>query len=361
VKKDLSIYLDLLRVLAALAVFMSHLSSMEISGGFFWQMQKFGHPAVIVFFVLSGYLIQYSVAAREHTLLDYAVARLGRLYSVVIPALILTFVFDKLGQVWFPGSYFPDNQTHPLLRLLSGLFFLSESWNWIQPMLSNLPFWSLPYEAWYYAIFGAAIFLRGGKRIGWVLLGALIAGPAILLYMPIWLCGVAAFRAGRHMRFGTGLAVLLFAATAILFAFVVGNENRWFQNYEVLYLPENVIVTDYILGPLLALNILAATRLSLPLIWLGRPVKYLAGMTFTLYLFHAPVMHLIAGLFTGLGGRGARALAVALVTFLIVWLISLVTEQKRYLWNRFFHRLLAPLAEHGKRARPLAVHAGGES
>ncbi|HTC84425.1 MAG TPA: acyltransferase family protein, partial [Rhizomicrobium sp.] len=96
-KKELSVYLDILRVLAAAAVFLSHLSWLEISGGFLWQLQPYGHPAVIVFFVLSGYLIQYSVAARENRLADYAVARLGRLYSVVIPALILTYIFDRIG------------------------------------------------------------------------------------------------------------------------------------------------------------------------------------------------------------------------------------------------------------------------
>jgi peptidoglycan/LPS O-acetylase OafA/YrhL len=103
-KKDLSIYLDILRVLAAATVFLAHLSSMKNSGGFLWQFQNFGHPAVIVFFVLSGYLIQYSVTARENTLIDYAVARLGRLYSVVIPALLLTYVLDRIGASFDPMS-----------------------------------------------------------------------------------------------------------------------------------------------------------------------------------------------------------------------------------------------------------------
>jgi hypothetical protein len=46
----------------ALVVFMGHLSWKRISGGFLWQFQPLGHDAVMVFFVLSGFVIQYAAA-----------------------------------------------------------------------------------------------------------------------------------------------------------------------------------------------------------------------------------------------------------------------------------------------------------
>src|SRR5207247_1357633 len=59
---------------------------------------------------------------------------------------------------------------------------------------TNLPFWSLSYEFWYYVAFGVATLIRPARlRNLMVLVVLLIAGPAILLLMPCWLVGVALF------------------------------------------------------------------------------------------------------------------------------------------------------------------------
>jgi peptidoglycan/LPS O-acetylase OafA/YrhL len=57
VPAHLSFYLDTLRILAAMVVFLGHFSQGWLGGGWFWQTQAHGHTAVIVFFVLSGYVI----------------------------------------------------------------------------------------------------------------------------------------------------------------------------------------------------------------------------------------------------------------------------------------------------------------
>ena len=57
----------------------------------------------------------------------------------------------------------------------------------------NIPFWSLNYEAWYYVLFGAALFLRGWRRTIAVVAAALLAGPKIVL-LPFWLMGLLAWR-----------------------------------------------------------------------------------------------------------------------------------------------------------------------
>ena len=64
-RRELSVYLDVLRLSAALTVFVSHLSWIQISGGFLWQLQFLGHDAVMVFFVLSGFVIQYAADTKE--------------------------------------------------------------------------------------------------------------------------------------------------------------------------------------------------------------------------------------------------------------------------------------------------------
>ena len=77
---------------------------------------------------------------------------------------------------------------------------------------SNGPWWSLGYEAWYYAIFALMFFTNGRKR--WLFAGAamLVAGPKIWLLMPSWLMGVWVWRQiklGEPANFSRAVALAL--------------------------------------------------------------------------------------------------------------------------------------------------------
>jgi hypothetical protein len=73
----LSFYLDLIRFISALEVFLYHIG-----------LARFGHEAVIVFFVLSGYVISYTAKNNDRTIGRYAISRFTRVYSVALPALV---------------------------------------------------------------------------------------------------------------------------------------------------------------------------------------------------------------------------------------------------------------------------------
>ena len=94
--RNLSIYLDLVRFLAALMVFVVHANYERFTGGLplLWHFKDLGNDAVMVFFVLSGFVIAYVAAHKERTIEEYAASRFARLYSVVVPALILTMLLD---------------------------------------------------------------------------------------------------------------------------------------------------------------------------------------------------------------------------------------------------------------------------
>ena len=70
-----SIYLDLVRSLAAFFVVFDHASTLFD----LHSVPRWGHQAVIVFFVLSGYVIGHVADTRETTLRAFLVARLARL------------------------------------------------------------------------------------------------------------------------------------------------------------------------------------------------------------------------------------------------------------------------------------------
>ena len=217
---SLSFYLDLLRFGAALTVFVSHYAAGRISGGLFWQAGNYSRTAVLAFFVLSGFVIAWVTEAREDRLGDYALSRAARLYSVVVPAFILTALLNCLGSAIDPRLYAPvlsDSTFHAVLGYALSALFLGESWTLAILPGRNVPFWSLNYEAWYYILFAAAIFLRGRRRNAALAGAALLAGPKILLLFPIWLMGVGAWRwrASLPSRLGEPL---LIASLAGLFS-----------------------------------------------------------------------------------------------------------------------------------------------
>ena len=72
-------------------------------GGLFWQMQPYGRTAVLVFFVLSGFVVAWVTETKERTLEEYALSRVARLYSVILPALIITAVLDHIAMTIDPS------------------------------------------------------------------------------------------------------------------------------------------------------------------------------------------------------------------------------------------------------------------
>ncbi|MGH7072336.1 MAG: acyltransferase family protein [Acetobacteraceae bacterium] len=103
--REVSLYLDLLRFLAALTVFLGHVSGSRFTGGFLWQFGPYMGEAVTVFFVLSGFVIGYTTDRREKSAYSYAVARAARIYSVALPALVVTFTLDAIGRSIRPDLY----------------------------------------------------------------------------------------------------------------------------------------------------------------------------------------------------------------------------------------------------------------
>src|SRR5947209_5815746 len=112
-----SAFLDLLRICAALVVFIFHCPQ-------FWSPRLYAataplaHSAVIVFFVLSGYVIAFSTLSARQDAKRFAVARLSRLYSVILPALLLTFILQATGSYLNPEFYAQQSRGFDGVRYL---------------------------------------------------------------------------------------------------------------------------------------------------------------------------------------------------------------------------------------------------
>src|ERR1700691_426345 len=101
--RETSLYLDAVRFFAALTVFVAHISGARFTAGLFWRTEPYANEAVIVFFVLSGFVIAYVAERSEVTPRAFAIARLARIYSVALPALVMTFALDAIGPARPPG------------------------------------------------------------------------------------------------------------------------------------------------------------------------------------------------------------------------------------------------------------------
>lgn len=338
--RGLSVYLDLLRFLAALTVFVLHASFERFSGGLplLWRLALFGNDAVMLFFVLSGFVIAH-VAAREADQPGrFAAARLARLWSVCLPALALTLLADGVGMRLAPGLYEFPMYAHdqPVARLAANALFLNELWFWSFTPFSNTPYWSIGYEAWYYALFGVWLFTRGRGR--WVAAAAvaLVMGPRILLLLPVWLAGVWACRTRLGQGLGhTGAAWLCLATLAAYLGWRYSDMPQRLDTATLHWLGADAVarlgwssrfLSNYLVGALVALHFVGARRLlrdraAVPA-RLEHMVRHVAGYTFALYLLHNPLLQFFGALALWLGVWEHRALPVVLGPLLVVWLLG---------------------------------------
>jgi peptidoglycan/LPS O-acetylase OafA/YrhL len=299
-----SIYLDLLRSLAALAVVLGHATSMFPLP----HITIWGHEAVIAFFVLSGYVICHAADTRETDGRSFVVARLARLWSVLVPAMVLTLVCDYAGRTFGPNAaaYAHVPTDHPVLRVGAMLVFLSESWVSVQP-LSNGVVWSLCAEFWYYMIFAAWVFAPPG-RVRAVLVAAAcgLAGHKALLLLPVWLMGVALQRSRSLRRLGLGTGAAVFAGSflaiaAILLSGVSLPLSHVMQGWVGPFLYRQLAQArlfwfDWLLGALFAAHLAGARTVMahVPLERIAAPVRACAGVSFAAYLFHVPLLDVCA-------------------------------------------------------------------
>ncbi|HEY0779627.1 MAG TPA: acyltransferase family protein, partial [Gemmatirosa sp.] len=218
-----AVALDTWRGLASLVVMVGHLRALffiPLSGlrapsllvRLVYAATSLGHQAVMVFFVLSGYLVGGSVVravrARRWSWHEYLARRTARLYVVLVPALLLTALWDQLGIRFLAqsGLYQPNPDYAYILpfsiagneRLTAfvgnGVFVQTIV---VPPFGSNSPRWSLANEWWYYLMFPLLVVLVAptrspAARLASAVGGACIAwfvGVEIAAYFGIWLLG----------------------------------------------------------------------------------------------------------------------------------------------------------------------------
>jgi peptidoglycan/LPS O-acetylase OafA/YrhL len=344
--REFSAFLDLLRVVAALVVFLGHLAEPAFGGAALTVFTAVSHSAVIVFFVLSGYVITWS-ARRDACGVDFAIDRAARIYSVALPALLLAFLLDTARLAYDPAAAVAAYQlAQPWKYLPFFLAFATDFWFLNEGAFSDTPYWSLCYEVWYYVVFGLVFFGRGWRwRAALPLLALAAMGPRLWLLFPVWLLGSAIQALHRRARLPTGRARLLLAGALVAIALlkaggVEAAVNSWLDGALGGFPDEGLrysrfVLGDYCFATIVGIVILAARDAELTLLarWRG-PIKALASVSFSLYLTHYPLLLAAAAIFP------ASPVRIAAVTLSCVAIFGLVFERHKEFVRRILRRAL---------------------
>lgn len=347
---SLSIWLDLCRVVAALAVFVGHSQYFGLAPaviGRTWH--RSAEDAVTAFFVISGIVIAHATHGAQVTARSYFLARASRIYSVAIPAVLCALLLDHIGMHLDPSIYLTNyGYDQAALRIAFHWLFLGETWFGSSQPFSMAPYWSLGYEVWYYVFFGCLTLLTGRTR--WFAAGAvlLIMGPRIWLLLPTWWLGVLLYRHLGWFRLQPPTAVALMAGSVLAYgAFLASGlrdstdaASRQLYGVVSASLPHPFepgesahVLTDYSIALLFCVFVIGCANCGFG--FGTRPaatIRRLAAYTFTFYLIHFTLLALLKAFGVGAPGWGGY-LEIMAVIFATTWVIAQIGEQRRS-WYR---------------------------
>jgi peptidoglycan/LPS O-acetylase OafA/YrhL len=335
-----SFFLDFIRISAAIVVLIFHLYLHWLPNepNAVW-LGKMAHTGVIIFFVLSGYVIAYTTIKNNRGGAQFFQARLSRLYSVVAPALIISAVCQVIVYFLNPSVYEHITRGASIPRYIMSGLFINEIWFFSAAPPINGPLWSLSFEFWYYIIFG--FFIYRGKGLIWILpclIVCLIAGPKILLLMPVWLMGYFAYRCPRLIiskRLSWKIVLALLSGAIILGLLISPMPNKigtepWLFASEFL--------TDWMTGIIIALalwalpSIIKSTKENLLLL----NFRKVADLTFPIYVLHAPLIILWDVLFHPKVTNPDQLWIPFIGVLIITSVIGLYLEKYRFVTTNLF-------------------------
>lgn len=209
ISKIASPQLDSFRGLSALIVLFAHANQILIAPttmSFYGIAGLLAQGAVMVFFVLSGFLIGKSLTRninKNHSLdlTTYFKDRFNRIYPPFLFSIFLVgflyflapFFFATNSVNFFPSENYLARQSFDIniQSVISSLLFLN---GFIGDTISvNGPLWSLSYEVWYYIL--AALMLKSSKPIYAILSIALlivlsVLNKEFLVHSIVWFLGL---------------------------------------------------------------------------------------------------------------------------------------------------------------------------
>lgn len=311
--------LDLLRFISAMVVFLFH-----------FYVPLPGYQAVMVFFVLSGYFISSTIVKAiingKWSWGDYLLKRVTRLWIVLIPCLLLTYIIGIIQVSLF--GYHKLVESLNWHTFFGNIFFLQKII--VDPFGMNGPLWSLSYEFWYYLLFPCLLLTiyskTIGKKIFYLTLFSLIAffvGSKIMLYFLVWMLGaiIPFFKLLNLKSKVTKRVIILFSLALLLISMNYPASIATFTKDIKVGITSAFFV--YIVISLYNKET-SNSNINIP--------QYLAGFSFTLYLAHYPLANLILTWLVSPSwpfSETTLLIKVVLALFVLIysWILAMITER----------------------------------
>lgn len=354
-KNDTSSMLDLLRAVAAQMVCVGHGMVFFFSQWAPSQLPFMQNVGVLLFFLISGFLITYTLIERSrnphYDFWRFCVERFARIYSGLLPALVVVIIVDSVV-IYLTND--PNISRYFTLKTLIANLFMLEAYRGIFPNIlrwspfgSASPLWTLAVE-WHIYMFVGAVFFTIARR------------GTLLLLVPF-----ALFFSQTTLHFLLG-ALQPDGIGQGLFALWLGGALRrnscWIRTAAAIGLCGLIAFVvlvhrggeyDMKTYPFLALGffgIVAATqsqhRLTSPIV--KKSITFFADYSFTLYLVYYTIMY---AMWITSPERGVTRLIVAILisNLVAIGLAAIGEKHHRKLAKAINGRLFA------KRERAVAT------
>jgi peptidoglycan/LPS O-acetylase OafA/YrhL len=359
--------LDLLRALAAAAVMTTHIrgtyfvdysqiTNPSAPAYAFFAVTRIAHEAVMVFFVLSGFLVGGrvldKVASRTFSIGDYTIDRVTRILLPLVPACLFSIAVlvatGEKASVW---------QTLANMIGLNGVLTAT--------LKNNAPLWSLAYEIWFYVAAGALGYLFVGGRRKLIAAGFLALSVVVFVrlgsmqYLLFWVLGAFAvllIRTRGALVLGIAGVVMTLLGVAL---YQVGAQSNAVHVDVGVSLP---MAEAIICLGLCAFLPLACGGLSRVLRPVAGALTFLGGFSYSLYLVHMPLISLMEQGVPRAATIEGRTLTVFALRWLACIALALIfyalferqTGRVRRLIHGWVEAVRSPLAERRK-AKPAAA------
>lgn len=360
--ESLSNFLDLLRWTSALVVVLYHLRTTimvpyddlknnNVFIDLFYFITSLGPQAVIVFFVLSGFLVggntfdMYKNGTFKWKL--YLINRTTRLYIVLIPALIFGLILDLTGSFNFPEYYTNMYHFGPFsynvierLNIESIFINLTMLQTSFGPQLgSNGPLWSLAFEFWYYILFPVllGIYFNNNYKIKFfyilfIIFLFLILNMNIFIYFIYWIIGAVGYQLMKlninKFQYPT-ISILIF----VLVLYISTTNLIPIHKINLLFVSISCSYMIY------AINIKNKGIFNFSI------NKKIADFSYTVYLFHAPLLLFFTAIIGLKRAQPSFEITILYLTFLFLiyiysYLMFKLFESKTNKYRKFLKEKL---------------------
>jgi peptidoglycan/LPS O-acetylase OafA/YrhL len=311
----------------------------------FYLLSSFGYPSVIIFFVLSGFLVGgsviYDIKGNTFSFHEYFIRRFIRIYIVLIPALVIGGILDFWGYSCFnqTGLYTEGrkiinwniHEHSNIITFIQNIFNLQTI---TAPVYgSNGPLWSLANEFWYYVLFPLLycacrpIFKIYDRVIITVLIAfiLILLYPIVLSYMVFWILGVAIRFISKSFIRSSWLSLILVFMAMTIDSITIYDGSILARYLQDLFVA--ITIANYILSLMYNEKLCKFEKCKI--------INKLSEFSYSLYLFHFPILVFICAICSQFGNISLDMSPDKVVSYLFLVIIIVIL----YLYSFGFYQI----------------------